>query len=156
MEFWHKIEGFEEYEVSDLGRVRGARGFLKPRKVGKGYLQVTLRTTNQIYLHRLVASAFVPNPLNLPQVNHLDKDKTNCAASNLEWANGRENVSHGVKHKGVSKFAGVYWKKERNRWTAQITHNRKRLHLGYYLTEEEAHQAYLNALEELNHKNVYA
>ncbi len=65
-----------------------------------GYLVVTLtdgeRKVNRS-IHRLLAQAFIPNPDNLPHVNHLDGDKTNNAISNLEWASVMENTQHAIR-----------------------------------------------------------
>jgi hypothetical protein len=66
----------------------------------KGYNRVSLhidgigRQTKLV--HRLVAEQFLPNPLNLPQVNHIDGNKSNNAVSNLEWCTGQDNVTHSV------------------------------------------------------------
>lgn len=70
---------------------------LKPGRDGNGYLFVYLRKdgkSNMHKVHRLVALAFVPNPENLPQVNHEDGNKENCAASNLKWVTGSDNIKH--------------------------------------------------------------
>jgi hypothetical protein len=63
----------------------------------KGYCRVTLKSVGTRLVHRLVAEAFIPNPDNLPQVNHLDGNKSNNHVSNLEWATGKKNVEHSVK-----------------------------------------------------------
>lgn len=111
-EVWKPIKGFEGfYEVSTFGRVRSVlrhtrtknsaqratRGqILKPYPMSRGkYLVVTLsrngkRTRRTV--HRIVAEAFVSNPGNLPQVNHIDGDKTNNYVCNLEWVSAAENV----------------------------------------------------------------
>jgi|SRR5215831_3710382 len=112
-EEWKPIAGFQElYEVSSVGRVRSLNrvlGFddlgsrtipgrmLIPTCTRKGYLRVKLSLNGQsrtLIVHRLVASAFVPNPYNLPHVNHLDMNKKNNAATNLEWCTNLHNHRH--------------------------------------------------------------
>lgn len=102
MEEWKKIEGFDNYEVSSLGRVRSIVSRYADRKylVGdtdpRGYCRIRLSTGKYTYkrvlLHRLVAQAFIPNPDNKPCVNHLDNDPTNNVVSNLEWCTYSENL----------------------------------------------------------------
>ena len=102
MEKWRSIAGYEGlYEVSDLGRVRslkfGKTKILKPGRVGGGYLMVVLCKDGKVRcmkVHRLVASAFIPNPLGLETVNHIDEDKTNNDVSNLEWMSRTDNVAY--------------------------------------------------------------
>ena len=99
-ENWVSIPNtFGMYQVSDLGRVlRTDSGtILKAYLTGKGagYPTVNIGRKNR-KVHRLVAESFVPNPYNLPQVNHIDGDKTNNNASNLEWVTNRENATHAV------------------------------------------------------------
>lgn len=103
MEIWKDIKGYEElYQVSDLGRVRSFKSgkwqTLKNRLTPRGYYLVTLykdgKATNK-WVHKLVAQAFIPNPDNLPQVNHKDEDKLNNAASNLEWCTAKYNINYG-------------------------------------------------------------
>lgn len=107
METWKPVVGYEGlYEVSDLGNVRSlnwhnekyARNlWLKPHN--KGYFQVELvrnKEKKMHMVHRLVAIAFIPNPLNLPQVNHKDENKKNNAVENLEWCDNRYNVKYSM------------------------------------------------------------
>ena len=59
---------------------------------------MTLSGGKQRYVHRLVAQAFVDNPDDLPEVNHIDSDRSNAAASNLEWVDSQQNKIHAIKH----------------------------------------------------------
>ena len=66
-------------------------------------------------VHRLVAEAFIPNPCNLPQINHKDEDKTNNCVDNLEWCTNLYNTNYGEKHKQkLSENAKRYWKRKRS------------------------------------------
>jgi hypothetical protein len=97
-EVWQPIEGSDQYEVSNLGRVRVVRYLQTARGGSNGYRTVTLPGGKQRYVHRLVAQAFVDNPDNLPEVNHIDSDRSNAAASNLEWVDSQQNKIHAIKH----------------------------------------------------------
>jgi hypothetical protein len=102
-EIWKPIVGYEgRYEVSNTGRVRSFH-FNKPIILSSivfyGYVIVSLCILNKKRnrrIHRLVAQAFIPNPLNKPQVNHKDKNKQNNHVDNLEWATNQENVRHSI------------------------------------------------------------
>lgn len=107
-EVWKPIEGWEErYEVSNLGNVRslnyrntGKPRNLKPITDRKGYLMVGLCRDGKMKwakVHRLVAAAFIPNPENKPQVNHIHGDKADNRAVMLEWATDSENQKHAYK-----------------------------------------------------------
>jgi hypothetical protein len=91
MEEWRKIEGFDDYEVSNLGRVRslkfGKERILK-QVLDNGYWKVSLsnKKAREYTIHRLVALAFIPNPDNLPEIDHIDIDGQNNSISNLRWA----------------------------------------------------------------------
>lgn len=110
-EIYKDIAGFEDkYEVSSLGNVRNkiTGRLLKPFSDGrKGYLQVSLCKDNQKHyfkIHRLVALAFLPNPNNYPQVNHIDEDKSNNSVENLEWCTNQYNVDYSIS-KPVNQFS---------------------------------------------------
>jgi NUMOD4 motif-containing protein len=151
MENWKTIEYFEQYEVSDLGRVRRKQAtrhhpgkvFLKPWVGTGGYLQLHLYKDSKNHdksIHILVAEAFVPNPLNLPEVNHLGP-KSDCRASQLEWATKRSNTIHAVKT-GRTPGDGISFIKQTGRW--RVRWNPEpcvREHVGVFDTFEEAETA---------------
>jgi len=114
-EKWSEIDGSNgHYEVSNLGRVRSIKRIgnsrwytertfpsvvLKPQTQREGYQFVLIRVSGKSakkYIHREVAKQFIPNPSSLPQVNHIDGNKLNNAASNLEWCTAKENCRHAI------------------------------------------------------------
>lgn len=124
-EMWKDIEGYEGfYQVSNLGNVRSLDRYVKNRmsnkniKRGKilkscinkhGYLAVHLikETKGQTKtVHRLVANAFIPNPENKPEVNHIDGNKQNNILENLEWVTSSENTLHAIKTGLIKKLNG--------------------------------------------------
>ena len=118
-EIWKDIEGYEGlYQVSNLGRVKSLSkydrlGRLHVERIkstvnnGNGYLSVNLKHNGKQVMrtvHRLVADAFIQNKLSLPEVNHLNGDKTDNRVSNLEWCTHSENMQHSVDNGLHSDF----------------------------------------------------
>lgn len=96
MEQWKIIKDYPNYSVSNYGRVRNdlTCKILKQNLNSSGYYRVSLKRKH-LFVHRLVAIAFIDNPNNYPVVNHLDEDKTNNSVSNLEWCTQSHNVLYG-------------------------------------------------------------
>ena len=110
VEIWKDISGYEGmYQVSNLGRVKsfkqGKERILKPGSC-RGYLLVGLSKNGKMKtytVHRLIAQAFIPNPNNLPELNHIDEDKTNNKLENLEWCNRKYNNNYGTRIQRVAE-----------------------------------------------------
>jgi hypothetical protein len=101
-EVWRDIPGYEgRYQVSDLGNVRNRYGrVMRPQKINSGYLVVHLcvdRCRKIALVHRLVALVFC-QPGEGDEVNHIDADKLNNVAANLEWCSRLQNVAHSIAH----------------------------------------------------------
>lgn len=137
-EIWKPVVGFEaRYEVSNMGRIRSLpHETLIEREKGKpyilkkkgvyvipqprrhGYMSVWLygnggnngRAGKQYSVHRIVAEAFIPNPNNYTEVNHINEDKTDNRACNLEWCNHIQNSNHGTRGERIGA-----WHRENNR-----------------------------------------
>lgn len=104
-EIWKDIAGYEGlYQVSSIGNVRSmnyrGHGVIKnltPKVNNRGRLWVDLRKNGSskcFLIHRLVAAAFIPNPNNYPQINHIDEDTKNNMVENLEWCTALYNVRY--------------------------------------------------------------
>lgn len=135
MEEWKDIQDYKGiYQVSNLGRVKRlayeiknpsprANGsilkfkehLLTPRIITHGYLSVMLYKKGipkNFKIHRLVAQHFIPNPKDLPEVNHKDEDKTNNNVENLEWCTHRYNSRYGTRPARIGEFHSNRKRKE--------------------------------------------
>ena len=105
VEKWVNIENHPSYFISNFGRVfsKKSNKVMKNRVVSKnGYQQITL-DNSQLLVHRLVAQAFIPNPNNLPCVNHKDENPGNNDVRNLEWCTYKYNSNYGTNPSRHSK-----------------------------------------------------
>lgn len=152
-EEYRDVEGFPNYEVSNLGNVRNKKrgNVLQPqtkvrnKQTGYGCLEVNITNIEGKQqnrpIHRLVALAFLPNPENKSDIDHIDRDSTNNNLSNLRWATRTENnLNTKVRSDNVSGHKGVYWVENRQKYRAEVCINKKNIHIGCYNTLEEAIQ----------------
>jgi hypothetical protein len=140
-EIWKDIEGYEGYyQVSNMGRVKSlAREVIcnngiriLKEKIRKqhtnrhlGYNYVMLSKDNKqinYRVHRLVADAFIPNPYKKPQVNHIDKVKTNNKVYNLEWCTQEENMKHSYIDELSPKGERSHYSKLKEKDILEIRH----------------------------------
>lgn len=121
-----------DYKIYPDGTIVGPkRGILKQRENSDGYMEVTLGTMENrhagVRVHRIVAEQFIPNPLNLPEVNHIDFNRKNNHVENLEWATHQENVKYSAS---VGHYAGNKCgdKNGRSKITWEIANDIRRLY----------------------------
>lgn len=146
-----QIEDHPDYYVTTEGDVISMK-YGKERKLKAypnhgGYLSVDLltdRKRNPRFVARLIAQAFIPNPRNLPEVDHISGVKTDNRVQNLRWASVLENrQAYQKKPKGCSSiFRGVNWHMGTGKFVARIQVNGKRHALGYYDREKDAAMAF--------------
>ena len=106
-EIWRPVKDYEnDYEVSNFGRVKSVKfnrnKIMKCKKTPLGYFVIGLRKNGGkkfYFVHRLVAYAFIPNPNNLPFINHKNEDKTDNRVENLEWCDATYNNNYGNRIK---------------------------------------------------------
>ena len=171
-EIWKDIPNYEGlYQVSNLGRVKSLDRVVKykdgrerfilgvimsPVLSDNGYLLIrpSKKGVKKLFkVHQLVAMAFLnhkPDGHKLV-VDHIDNDKLNNRLDNLQIITQRENTSKD-KYGKTSKYTGVSWHKQRNKWVARIVFNRAKEYLGSFTNEFDAHMAYSNRLKEINAK----
>lgn len=120
IEIWKDIKDFEGlYQVSNLGRVKSLKLnrelIMKPTKEVNGYLTINLTNNDgkhkKFLIHRLVVEAFIPNPDNKPQVDHINTDTTDNRVENLRWVTPMENTNNPLTLKHIGEFNKInrYW-----------------------------------------------
>ncbi len=108
------IKGYEgKYAITSCGKVWSykRKKFLKPIRNHKGYERVSLSTNKagkNFPIHKLVATAYIPNPNNFPQINHKDENKENNSVNNLEWCTNKYNSNYGTRN---IRMARAKWRK---------------------------------------------
>jgi hypothetical protein len=153
------------YQVSDLGRVKSLqktilsktsvsrtyKELIMKQSISEKYLVVGLtknKKAKQGVVHRLMAIAFLNHkPCGMRRViDHIDENKINNTLPNIQIISHRLNVSKSIKNVS-SKYTGVHWDKQRNKWASQIRINGKIKHLGCFSEEIEASKAYNKVLK---------
>jgi hypothetical protein len=163
MEVWKRIKGFEDYEISNYGRVKSFKKntekILKSHPNEKGYYNIDLYLNNKrktIRIHKLVSEYFLNHKGNGTMelvIDHIDNDKSNNRADNLQIITNRENSSKTINKKlgkTSSKYVGVTYSKHNKRWIAQIQINKKHIHLGCFINEYDAYLMYQKKLKEID------
>lgn len=147
-EIWKVIEGFEYYEISNLGRVKSLKfnkeRILKIRIDTSGYSIVSF-SEKKIFtkrVHQLVAESFLNHKTfgYNKIVDHIDNNPLNNNLENLQIISNRENLSKDKK--GISKYTGVSFRKDTKKWQSRISVNGKKINLGCFSTELGASEAY--------------
>jgi len=169
-EIWKPITDYP-YEISSLGRVRNKQGkILKTYIQNSGYEQIKFRGVHK-QIHRLVAEAFIPNPMCKTLVNHIDGNKLNNTVDNLEWVTNSENIIH-ARRTGLnpynkptsgkkcsvrknasekqSDYYGVLWDKSRQKWIGYVTWDKVKYLHKRFDTEELAAQARDDIVKQFN------
>ena len=101
----YQVSNFGRIMSLNYGRTRKAK-LLKLDTTHKGYLKVGLSINGKrkfVFVHRLVAEHFIPNPDNLPEVNHIDENKENNIVENLEWCDRKYNINYGTRNEKSAK-----------------------------------------------------
>ena len=168
IEIWKDIPNYQGlYQVSNLGNVKSLERLvkgkinlrinkekvLKPTVDFHGYCVVVLYNlgAKRIKVHQLVAICFLNHKLcgHKLVVNHIDGNKLNNNLKNLEIVTQRENANL-KRFKSTSQYTGVGWHKNSNKWVSRIWINGKRVHLGVFTNEYDAHLTYEKALKEIS------
>jgi|DEB0MinimDraft_10_1074344.scaffolds.fasta_scaffold10553_4 hypothetical protein len=153
------IEGFSNYVIMEDGEVISliTSKTMKPWISNNGYKRIDLINDNgkkqKMYLHRLIALAHIPNPLNKPMIDHFDQNKLNNNIENLRWVNNSENQQNikqpSINNKLNEKYISIQYKNKYKYYVFEKTINEKK-HKKYFKTKEEAivyRDTYLQNLE---------
>jgi hypothetical protein len=157
-EIWKDIPGYEGiYQASSLGNIKR----IKKNKLiasvldKNGYCSAHLCKNGKGIkwrCHRLIVMAFIG--ISKQEVDHINGIKTDNRLENLEYVSKRENQLRCKERIGTkSKLRGVSWHKQNSKWQSEIRINNKRIYLGTFKTELEAHLAYINKLKEIENVN---
>ena len=161
MEEFRHIGDIGDYSISNMGRLRNdeTNKILKPF-VNKGgyfaynFLEKPLKERGDfafvLPIHRIVATAFLPNPDKKPIVDHIDNNRKNNSINNLRWVTSQENcMNRCSNYNSKTGVNGITYNPKKNTWMASITKNKIKYNLGKFGSKEEAIQARVNKSKEL-------
>ena len=148
-----------DYFVSDDGHITNSQRNLKYRLTKNGYARIKYKVNGKYvdrYVHRLVVQYYIPNPNNLPCVNHKDGNKLNNCVENLEWCTYKANMEHASSHGLINKNSEIRRRKcKENQKKATQANSKPMIEYdenGYYVCE---HKSGTNALYRLSYKGHY-
>jgi hypothetical protein len=168
-EIWKPIKKLGgNYSISNFGRVKSISRYVNLKngkrktknrimKIDKNNV-IKVRKNNQIIrfnISRLVYEIFKGKIEDTNVIDHIDRNRANNHIKNLRQCTQRQNTYNNKSNKGNSKYKGVSWHKQRNKWGAYIHYNYRKIHLGYYTIEKEAAMAYNKKAKELFGKFAY-
>jgi hypothetical protein len=138
-----EIQDFNNYIIYEDGKVfsKKSNKFLKHLIDKYGYSYVRLYKDNKqnfTLVHRLVATHYIPNPNNLPEVDHINRDRSDNRVQNLRWSSHLDNCNNrGKRNDNTSGHKGILYHKKKERWAYQKTYHKKRIQK-HFKTKTEA------------------
>ena len=156
IEHWLNISGYDNYQVSNFGRVRNSTTgkILKPSDGGRGYFTICLYKDKKKKTHKvhiIVANEFIDKIDGKNYVDHVDKNKLNNIVENLRWVSSSENSrNRSMMTNNTSNFKGVDYYKPNQKYRARIMYEGHRYNLGLFNTAEQAAMAYDTKAKELD------
>jgi hypothetical protein len=153
LEIWKLIEGHPNYMISNHGRIFSLERIVidnmgRKRKVGGKYLktnandagyQISNIDNKKFKTHRLIAMNFIPNPLNLEMVDHIDRDRTNNELNNLRWVTRSMNAKNtGMFSNNTSGVKNIHFNKSKNKYQLTLKISKTKSHSVAFKTLEEA------------------
>jgi hypothetical protein len=147
-EIWVKTQEYDyDYCFSNMGRIKLGDKIVKQYLDKDLYCLCHLKTNGKMKLfrvHRIIAKYYIENKENKPQINHINSNPKDNRIENLEWVSNSENNIHKFLNKNKSSiYVGVTYCKTYKKWRGQIQINKKKISTGYFNTELEAHESYL-------------
>jgi hypothetical protein len=147
-EIWVKTNEYDyNYYFSNMGRIKLGDKIIKQYLDRNFYCLCSLKINGKpklFRIHRIIAKCFIENKYNKAQINHINSNPKDNRIENLEWVSNSENNIHKFLNKNKSSiYVGVTYCKRDKKWLAQIQINKKKIRIGYFNTELEAHESYL-------------
>lgn len=160
MEEFRKIDGFENYEISNFGNVRNVKtGNIIKSSNNRGYRILNLKKGDKlltVQIHRLIAKTFIPNPNNKPFIDHIDNNRSNNSIDNLRWCSNQENqFNKRTQKNNLLGFKGISYHKRDKLYTARFKYNKILFHIGCYKNVDDAIIARYNKALEIHKEFIH-